>query len=180
MWFPIEKYIQTEAFTSTSCFAKYSSPDRIIQATFYTQWLLIFYVNVWLPDFSGPPRHPHFKLRAPWQTGLLLLHLQHVATCPTHGGTQYMRVACQEDHIVHKDANSPMGTLQCVVISHWGQALRYLGMRVSIWFWVGGMESENLTALSSWSTISVSALGLPDSLLHWPSWTYSLAIPLTQ
>ena len=33
----------------------------------------------------------------------------------------------------------------------------------------GGMESENLTALSSWSTISVSALGLPDSLLHWPS-----------
>ena len=32
-----------------------------------------------------------------------------------------------------------------------------------------GMESENLTALSSWCTISVSALGLPDSLLHWPS-----------
>ena len=33
----------------------------------------------------------------------------------------------------------------------------------------GEMESENLTALSSWCIISVSALGLPNSLLHWPS-----------
>ena len=122
---------------------------------------------MWMCDFLiflDLPPTPHFKLWAPCQTGLLLLHLQQVATCPTHGGTQHMCVACQEDHIVHKDANSPMGILQCVVISHWGQALRCLGTRVSIWFWVRGWNLK--ISLPSLAGVQYLFL-LCDSLTHY-------------
>lgn len=78
-----------------------------------------FYSFLWVCGFLT---FPDFSLSPLLGYGLLgrqdypsLLHLQHLAACPIHVGSQHMYIECQEDRILQKETNSPtVSIIMCI------------------------------------------------------------------
>lgn len=87
------------------------------------------------------------------------LHLEHLATCPTRGGSPCTCAGCQDDHVVHKEAHRPVGSM--TTYNDISLSVSAAGLPDSLPRWPSGTSSLPVPLAEQWPTPVPLALGCP-------------------